>query len=150
MMEDQTKMVLKKRFISHNCQMILPGSASEHLSQQKDAKWDGQSSGIFERIVAKKTYCCGVATRRDPIPFDTGTKERSQRDIPWAKEWELKDINSEGKDVTAAVALRSYKKVGEYPNPTLLPTGPSSNPVFVILCYHDFPACTKKSHQGWR
>ena len=43
----------------------------------------GQRRRSFERSVAKRTSRCGVATRRDPITFETEEESKDPKSIRW-------------------------------------------------------------------
>ena len=75
----------------------------------KDVNSKGRRSGIFESSVSERNYCHGVATRRDPIPFETGDESKEPKSIRWGKVWAVEDGNSEGKDGILKVELQSHK-----------------------------------------
>ena len=50
-----------------------------------DVNLDGQSNGIFEISFSKRTSLCGVATRRERIPFETVEERKDPKSIRWVK-----------------------------------------------------------------
>ena len=60
--------------------------------------------------VAERKSCCVLATRRDPITFETGDERKDPKSIRWGKVQAVEDGNSEVNDVTTAVGLQSHEK----------------------------------------
>ena len=56
-------------------------------------------------VLPNNTACRGVATRRDPIPFDIGGERKEPKSIQWGKVRKPEDINSKGKDGTETVEM---------------------------------------------
>ena len=46
-----------------------------------DVKSDGRISGSPESSVFERTFRCGLATRREPITFETGKKRKKTNNI---------------------------------------------------------------------
>ena len=57
------------------------GTSQPTKDPPRDVKSGGQSSGSFDRSVAKRTSSLCVATRRDPIPFETGDKRKDPKSV---------------------------------------------------------------------
>ena len=75
-----------------------------------------------------------MATRRNPIPFETGDKRKDPKSIRWGKVWAVEDGNSEGKDGILKVELQSHKKIrGGAPSPRYSPHAPL--PTLHLLLY---------------
>ena len=54
------------------------------------------------------TSCRGVATRRDPIPFEAGDNRKDPTSIRWGKVRAVEGGKREGKERAVTVELKSH------------------------------------------
>ena len=86
----------------------------------------------FTRSVAKRNSLSYLATRRDPIHFETGDERKDTKNIRWVKVQAVEGINNEGKDRTATVEVLNHKKSRGVPQLHAPPHIPLLQP---RLCY---------------